>query len=124
MPDSVPNVPELTAQLVASGRQETEQLDHLKRDVLDAIDSGEYRVNRREVPFLSSQTPRSLPSWAAGQKVVKTLGPFRDALGKLVWFDFYRIKRQIKIARKTAADVFLSVPVDDILRAHRAQKSL
>jgi hypothetical protein len=124
MPDNVQNVTELTAQLVASGRQETEKLDHLKLDVLDAINSGKYRVNRREVPFLSSQTPRSVPAWAAGQRVVKTLGPFRDALGKLFWFDFYRIKRQIKIARKIASDVFLSVPVDDILRAHRTQHSL
>src|SRR5437660_10006260 len=52
MPDNVQNVTELTAQLVASGRQETEQLDDLKRDVLDAMNSGEYRVNRREDPFI------------------------------------------------------------------------
>ena len=124
MPDNVQDIAALTAQLVAHGSQETQKLDRLKRDVLDAINSGEYRVNRREVPFISSQTPRSVPAWAAGQRVEKTLGPFKDALGKLFWFDFYRIKRQVKIARKVASNVFLSVPVDDILRAHRTQQSL
>lgn len=124
MPDNVQNVTELTALLVAAGRQETEKLDHLKRDVMEALNSGEYRINRREVPFLSSQTSRSVPAWAAGQHVAKTLGPFKDALGKLVWFDFYRIQRRVKVARKVASDVFVSVPVDDILRAHGTQQSL
>jgi hypothetical protein len=124
MPDNVQDIAALTAQLVAHGSQETQKLDQLKREVLDATNSGEYRVNRREVPFLSSQTPRSVPAWAAGQRVEKTLGPFKDASGKLFWFDFYRIKRQLKIARKIASAVFLSVPVDDILRAHRTQQSL
>lgn len=124
MNENVKDLTALTAQLVASGPRETAELERLKSELSDAINSGEYKVNRREVPFVSSQTPRSVPIWAAGQRVVKTLGPFRDELGRLLWFDFYRIKRQAKIARKTAANVFLSVPVDDIVQAHQTEHSL
>ena len=59
MPDNVPNVTELTAQLVASGRQETEKLNHLKRDVLDAINSGSTASIVERFP--SSQARRLIP---------------------------------------------------------------
>ena len=124
MDDNAQNVSALTAHLIASGRRETEELDRLKSELSDAINSGEYLVNRREVPFISTQTTRSVPAWAAGRRITKTLGPFRDELGKLFWFDFYRIRQQVKIARKTATNVFLSIPVNDIVRVQKTKQSL
>lgn len=109
------DVTALAGNLVASGKEETQKLENLKRELTAALNSNDYRVNRREVPFLSSQSPLSIPDWAAGQRVAKTAGPFKDELGKFFWYDFYRIKKQLKIARKVASNAFLSIPVDDAL---------
>ncbi|NWJ47073.1 MAG: hypothetical protein HXX08_14530 [Chloroflexi bacterium] len=77
----------------------------------------DLRVFRREVPVLTSQNAASVPQWAAGQMISSTLGPFADSLGRLYWFDFYRIRRQLKVARGNASAVFLSIPVRGLLMA-------
>jgi hypothetical protein len=81
------------------------------------VPASEVRVFRREVPVLTSQNPASVPTWAAGQSISSTLGPFADTFGRLYWFDFYRFRRQVKVARGNAAVVFLSIPVRGPLAA-------
>lgn len=76
-----------------------------------------YRVFRREVPVRTSQYAASVPKWAAGQAVDHTLGPFKDSLGKLFWFDFYRRVHYVTVARGT--DIFLQVPIAGFLSAHQ-----
>ena len=51
----------------------------------------ERRVFVREVPFRSAQVRGSVPLWANGAAVEKTLGPFRSKDGRKLWFDFYKI---------------------------------
>ncbi|MCL4294580.1 MAG: hypothetical protein KJ077_02585 [Anaerolineae bacterium] len=75
----------------------------------------DIKVFRREVPLITSQHSSSVPKWAAGQKISYTLGPFTDNFGKLFWFDFYHIKRQIKVARGNAGAIFLTIPVKGFL---------
>jgi len=113
----------LAGHLVATGKEETTKLENLKSDLSTALNAGDYRVNRREAPFISSQTPLSVPAWAAGQQIVRTAGPFIDGLGKQFWYDFYRIKKQLKVARKVVGNVFLSIPVDDTLLFGKAGQS-
>jgi hypothetical protein len=71
----------------------------------------ETKVFRREFPVVTSQHAASTPKWAAGQKINYTLGPFVDGFGKMVWFDFYRFHRQVKVARGNPGAVFLSLPI-------------
>src|ERR1700760_1005429 len=97
----------LTNDLIASGSNDSEKLNVLNTELSAALTSDEYRVHRREVPFLSTQTTRPVPKWAAGQEVAQTLGPFKNTLGGLVWFDFYKIKRQLKVARSGESVPFL-----------------
>ena len=113
MDSIVQSLTALTGQLVASGKEETAKLDSLKNELSEALNTNDWLVNRRETPFVSSQVSRSIPAWAAGRQITRTAGPFRDSLGRLFWYDFYRIRRQLKVIRKGAALPFLSIPFDD-----------
>src|SRR5262249_44463462 len=57
----------------------------------------EFRVFVREVPIASSASALTVPAWARGAEISETIGPLRDADGRLFWFDFYRIVRLIPI---------------------------
>ncbi len=50
-----------------------------------------FRVFRRETPFVSSQLRGSVAEWARGGKIVETIGPFFNKDGRRFWFDFYRV---------------------------------
>lgn len=94
-------------------------INETKNDVIPegAIAPSGIRVFRREVPVRTSQYAASVPKWASGQAVNHTLGPFKDNLGKLFWFDFYRRVHYVKVARGT--DIFLQVPILGFLSAHQ-----
>ena len=77
----------------------------------------EIRVFRRELPLLTSQHPASVPAWAAGLQIDRTLGPFRDFGGRLVWFDLYRIFHQVTVVRLPGTVPMLSLPIRGPLRA-------
>ena len=62
------------------------------------------RVFRREVPFISSQVKSSVPDWAHGAAISKTIGPLIDKLGNQVWFDLYKIVPGVKIFLQGSAN--------------------
>ncbi|MEO8399926.1 MAG: hypothetical protein ABI550_08960, partial [Ignavibacteriaceae bacterium] len=55
------------------------------------------RVFVREVPIRSTQLKGSVPAWANGAAVEKTIGPFTNKDGRKIWFDFYRIEKLIAL---------------------------
>jgi len=57
----------------------------------------EFRLFVREVPIASAASALTVPAWARGAEIAETIGPLRDADGRLFWFDFYRIVRLIPI---------------------------
>jgi hypothetical protein len=57
----------------------------------------EFRVFAREVPVRSTQLPTSVPLWAAGAAVERTIGPFTNKDGRQFWFDFFRIERLVAL---------------------------
>jgi hypothetical protein len=69
------------------------------------------RVARRTLPFSSSAEPDSVPEWAAGRKVERTLGPFVDRDGRPVWFDIFAIVRQVSLVRAPSATPLLTLPL-------------
>lgn len=94
---------------------ETGQPANLVSAAQNLAASSELQVFRRETPALTTQQPASVPLWAAGQKAEFTLGPFQDTSGRLYWFDFYRIVRQVVVIREPAAASLLTIPLRGIL---------
>ncbi len=77
----------------------------------DAGLSVSMRVARRTLPFSSSAEPDSVPDWAAGRRVERTLGPFVDRDGRLVWFDIFAIVRHVSLVRAPSSTPFLTLPL-------------
>ncbi len=59
------------------------------------IQQPDLRLFVRDVPIRSTQVTGSVPPWAAGARVSATYGPFIEADGRRVWFDFYKIEKLI-----------------------------
>jgi hypothetical protein len=57
----------------------------------------EFRVFAREVPVRSTQIAGSVPAWAGGAAVEKTIGPFLNKDGRRFWFDFYKIEKLVAL---------------------------
>jgi hypothetical protein len=74
-----------------------------------------FTIFRRELPVLSSQIPASVPPWAAGQKIEKTVGPFIDITGRPIWFDFYLIVQQVQVVRLPGLLPFLILPLRGLI---------
>jgi hypothetical protein len=68
-----------------------ETLDNLATRLDDATEPPSQRVFVREVPLLDPLLGASVPDWATGAKISKTIGPFVNKDGRQFWFDFYPI---------------------------------
>lgn len=88
---------------------ETEALAPLLDQVIDPDNA--FLISRRELPILSTQHENSLPRWASGRTIERTLGPFRDRLGRDIWFDVFRIVRQVRLVRSTGGAPFITLPL-------------
>ncbi len=88
--------------------------------LLESATSTETRdmlVSRRTLPVLSTQPANSLPAWASGRAIERTIGPFRDRLGRNVWIDLFRIVRQVRFVRTAGGAPFLTLPLSLSARA-------
>ena len=59
--------------------------------------ANQERVFVREVPVRTSQIKGSLPTWANGAAIEKTVGPLQSVDGRYLWFDFYTIEKLIAL---------------------------
>jgi hypothetical protein len=57
----------------------------------------EFRAFVREVPVRSTQLHASVPLWAGGASVERTIGPFTRKDGRQFWFDFFRIEKLVAL---------------------------
>jgi hypothetical protein len=71
----------------------------------------DVRIFRREHPILTAQLRDSVPPWAAGGAVERTLGPLLDAAGRPYWFDIRRILRQVHVTGGPGGAVLLVLPL-------------
>ncbi|WPR77612.1 hypothetical protein [Algoriphagus sp. NG3] len=62
----------------------------------------ELKAFVREVPVRSTQIKASVPAWAAGAKVEKTIGPFTKADGRVIAIDFYKVIKLIAIYQQNS----------------------
>ena len=56
-----------------------------------------YKVFQRETPVRSMLAQRSVPSWASGAAVDKTIGPLINIDGRKLWFDFFSVEKLVAI---------------------------
>jgi hypothetical protein len=62
-----------------------------------AAEQPEFRALIREVPIQSTRLHASLPQWAAGAAIDRTIGPVTAADGRQLWFDFLRIEKLVAL---------------------------
>lgn len=75
------------------------------------------KMFRRELPFITSQVPGSVPPWAAGLARAETLGPFLDDFGRPIWFDVIQPARLTRIVRAPGGSPVLALPLRGPLAA-------
>lgn len=73
------------------------RLDRLSERIAARTKDPEFRVFVREVPVRSTQLQGSVPAWAGGAAVEKTIGPFLNKDGRRFWFDFYKIEKLVAL---------------------------
>ena len=56
-----------------------------------------HRVFIRDTPIRNAQVKTSVPAWAAGAAVDKTIGPFTNKDGRKLWYDFYPFEELIAL---------------------------
>lgn len=86
---------------------DSERIEHLN-SVAEKLSSKkaapEYRVFVREVPVLTTQISSSVPIWAGGAAVEKTIGPFMNLDGRRYWYDFYKIEKLVALYLQGSPD--------------------
>ncbi|GMQ27736.1 hypothetical protein Aconfl_03780 [Algoriphagus confluentis] len=65
-------------------------------------DSPELKPFIREVPVRSTQINRSVPGWAAGAKLERTIGPLTRDDGRIVAVDLYRVVKLLGIYQQNS----------------------
>ena len=80
------------------------QIKDITAKVVEGAGESNSRVFVRESPIRSSQIKGSIPVWAQGAAVEKTLGPFTNKDGKKVWFDFFKIEKLIALYLEGESD--------------------
>ena len=70
------------------------------------------RVFRREVPFVSPNISKSVPSWGRGAKIQKTIGPLVNTHGQKFYYDFYKVVPHVKLFLQGTAQPALLLSVE------------
>jgi hypothetical protein len=101
-PVSFDNPSSLSGASATVSPAETAALSRVGESAISALakDNATYadtRVFRRAQPVLTPQLPDSIPAWAAGWAVARTIGPFVDGAGRSFWFDLRHIVRQVQV---------------------------
>ncbi len=71
--------------------QRREQLDRIADRRSEADAPPKFRFYRREVSVRDALIPGSVPDWAAGARLDRSVGPFRHQDGRQFWYDFFPI---------------------------------
>ena len=73
--------------------QELSRMKNLADRVVKETAAADLRVFVRDVPLRTTQVAGSVPLWAGGAALEKTLGPFLSKDGRKIWFDFFQIEK-------------------------------
>ena len=80
------------------GKAKLSKIEELAKGAVESIgDAENLRMFVRDVPVRTTQIAGSVPDWAAGATLERSIGPFITAWGVWRWFDFYRVEKLIAI---------------------------
>ncbi|MDG1276723.1 MAG: hypothetical protein P8O16_05535 [Algoriphagus sp.] len=83
----------------------------LEKVVKEAVKVQEKEPNTkvfvREIPIRTSQIKSSVPAWAVGAKVDKTIGPITRVDGLQVFLDVYRVEKLIALRKQNTNEPFI-----------------
>jgi len=112
--------------LEAVTRTTHEQFPHLSSllEVPPRVEEGVAAplVFRRETEFQNNLLGNSVPAWGSGMAATKSVGPFIDEHGLLVWFDFFHAIQMVWVCFKGSNTPILLVPVRGILAPRRSYR--
>ena len=122
---SAPGALPIVATGQALGDLDPEVAEALRAEAAAAVAASERepgarpaaRVFRRELPFITSQIPGSVPTWAAGVARAETIGPFLDELARPIWFDVIEPIRLTQLVRAPGGPPVLALPLRGPLAA-------
>ena len=72
-------------------------------------------VNRRSFPVPSAAADSTLPDFTNGRAVDRTLGPFRDTLGRPVWIDLFLLTNSSGWCDRPVRLPFVTVPIKRLI---------
>lgn len=103
---------QLVGDLEPTAPAQAAALDEARRVVADALASGDGPlVHLRSLPVFTTRSAASLPSWAAGLRIDRSLGPFLDSAGRHTWIDIFQPIRHVRLVRSAGAAPFLTLPI-------------
>ncbi|OOG77070.1 hypothetical protein [Algoriphagus sp. A40] len=100
------------SQLFSQERIKPAKMDKI-REIVEKVEAEEKIENKeakavilkpfvREVPVKTTQIKTSVPAWAAGAKVEKTVGPLVREDGRLVLIDFYKVVKLLGLYQQNS----------------------
>ncbi|MFN3997301.1 hypothetical protein [Algoriphagus sp.] len=93
------------SQLFAKERIKPDQMEKIRKEIEVAEikkEEPELKPFVREVPVRSTQLGRSVPAWAAGARVDRTIGPLIRDDGRIIAIDFYRVVKLLGIYQQNS----------------------
>lgn len=93
------------SQLFAKERIKPEQMEKI-REIVEKAEikekEPELKPFVREIPVRTTQIKKSVPAWAAGAKVEKTIGPLIREDGRIVVIDFYKVVKLLGLYQQNS----------------------
>jgi hypothetical protein len=93
--------------------QRRDALGNLAARLGETSEEPHHRLFVREVPIRDPLLHASVPGWAAGARVDRSLGPFDHKDGRRFWFDFYPIARLAALYVQGVAEPLLLFKTGD-----------
>ncbi|MEE8583867.1 MAG: hypothetical protein V3T83_03345, partial [Acidobacteriota bacterium] len=87
--------------------QRIDALDKLAGKIVESEEEPRYRLFVREVPIREPLLHASVPQWAAGARVGRSIGPFHHKDGRQFWFDFYPVVKLVALYIQGVAEPVL-----------------
>ncbi|MEP6465564.1 MAG: hypothetical protein ABJB05_04635 [Parafilimonas sp.] len=81
----------------ANAQQDVKASNAAAESISAPKENPSHKVFIRDTPIRNAQVKTSVPQWAVGAAVDKTIGPFINKDGRRLWYDFYPIEELIAL---------------------------
>ena len=109
-----------TIQNLSTQKLDAKDLEYLNSvlETAETTQAPKLRAFRREVPIVSIQVMGSVPDWARGAMIQKTIGPLVNNLGQQFWYDFYNVIPGVQVFLQGASQAALVLTIEEWYNIH------